>query len=61
MTGNGMSQANDGGRSNLNTPSTSATSPQQEKTKERVPEIKPIAGDLNQWIKKPQGLGIIGQ
>ena len=56
-----MSEANDGGRSNLNTPSTSATSPQQEKPKERPSEIKPIAGDLNQWIKKPQGLGILGQ
>lgn len=53
MTGNGMSDANDGGRSNLNTPSTSATSPQQEKPKERPSQIKPVAGDLNQWIKKP--------
>ena len=53
MTGNGMSDANDGSRSNLNTPSTSATSPQQEKPKERPSEIKPVAGDLNQWIKKP--------
>ena len=61
MTGNGMSQADDGGRSNLNTPSTSATSPQQDKPREKPSGIKPVAGDLNQWIKKPQGLGVLGQ
>jgi len=52
MTGSGMTQTDEKARSNLNTPSTSATSPEQEKAgqvakKQRPLEIQSTAGDLN--------------
>ena len=73
MTGNGISRI-DQRESNtdskkdsigrLNTPSTSAasqTTPQTDDRKNSKLGIKSIRGDTNQWIKKPRGLGVVGQ
>lgn len=59
MTGSGMSSATLDER--LNTPSTTTDS---SKSIESTPDLKrqiPTAGDLNQWVKKPKGLGVLGQ
>ena len=65
MTGSGMSQADASGlavRSQLGTPSTSAASTQATSPPDnRGSAIQEVKGDTNQWIKRPKGLGILGQ
>ena len=67
MTGSGMSQAAQssglGNRSQLGTPSTSAASMQSPIDSKHLPgsSIQETKGDENQWIKKPRGLGVLGQ
>merc|ERR1711893_234606 len=47
-------------RSQLATPSTSAQSMQSPPVTKN-PNIQETRGDENQWIKKPRGLGVLGQ
>ena len=71
MTGNGMSQADQGpsgldseDRSELGTPSTSSastTSNSKIAAADPNPNIQEARGDTNQWIKRPRGLGVLGQ
>lgn len=58
MTGSGMSSASKELDSRVSTPSTSSGTVESE-----TPDLKrtlPLGGDLSQWIKKPQGLGVLG-
>ena len=49
-------------RSQLGTPSTSAASTQATSPPDnRGTAIQEVKGDTNQWIKRPKGLGILGQ
>ena len=63
MTGSGMSDASGlAERSQLGTPSTSAASTQATSPPDnRGSAIQEVKGDQNQWIKRPKGLGILGQ
>ena len=70
MTGSGMTQTNENsssgltGRSDVGTPSTSAASTQSPGMNMKAPatsNIQDAKGDDNQWIKKPRGLGVLGQ
>ena len=59
MTGNGVSQASKEFKqeaSRISTPSTSGSDP-------RTPESASGSQveDMNQWVKKPAGLGVLGQ
>jgi hypothetical protein len=57
MTGSGMSSVSKELETRVSTPSTSSG------TAGNTPDLKrslPLGGDLSQWIKKPQGLGILG-
>ena len=73
MTGSGLSQIDnqvsntDSKKSagmRIDTPSTSAasqiTTPGTDDRK-KLKGVQSVQGDLNQWIKKPRGLGVLGQ